>query len=69
MRFRVIDNKTGKAPTDRVITNIARKNGLLEFDIDCFAITEDGFLLLIDDCGNIAYCDYKRFSIELLEGD
>lgn len=65
MTFRIIDVKTGKEPTDRVIDNIARKGHLLTMDIDQFAVCEDGQIILLDDCGNIAYCDMKRFSVEI----
>lgn len=65
MTFKIIDRKTGKEPTQRVINNIARKSHLMEFDIDQFAICEDGQIILLDDCGNIAYCDMKRFKVEM----
>lgn len=67
MTFEIIDKKTGKPPTQRVITNIAKKYGLLEFDIDEFAVTESGQIILLDDCGNIAYCDPNRFIVKLTE--
>ena len=63
MTFKVIDTKTGKEPTDRVITNIARKGGLIEFDIDQFFLGEDGSLCLVDDCCNMQYVDTKRFKV------
>ena len=61
--FRVIDKKTGKEPTDRVIYNLAKKGGLMTMDIDQFFVGEDGSLVLADDCGNITYCDTKRFKV------
>ena len=67
MRFRVIDKKTGKEPTERVIDNIAKKQNLMLFDIDQFAICEDGSIILLDDCGNVAYCDRKRFKVVVEE--
>lgn len=63
MTFKVIDTKTGKEPTERVIDNIARKGGLMVADIDQFFVGEDGSLVLADDCGNITYCDNKRFKV------
>ena len=63
MKFRVIDKKTGKEPTYRVIKNIAKKGGLMTMDIDQFFVGEDGTLVLVDDCGNFAYCDTKRFGV------
>ena len=69
MTFKVIDTKTGKEPTDRVINNIAQKGGLITTDIDQFFVGEDGALVLADDCGNIAHCDTKRFKVELQENE
>lgn len=61
MTFHVIDTKTGKEPTKRMIDNIAKKGGLMVMDIDQFFVGEDGSLVLADDCGNMAYCDMERF--------
>ena len=66
MKFKVIDTKTGKEPTDQVIQNIANKGGLLTL-IDQFFVGEDGSLVLVDVCGNITYCDKNRFRIESQE--
>jgi hypothetical protein len=63
MTFRVIDKKTGKEPTDRVIYNIAKKGGLMAMDIDQFFVGEDGSIVLADDCGNMAYVDMERFIV------
>ena len=63
MTFKVIDIKTGKEPTNRVIDNIAKKGGLMRMDIDQFFVGEDGSLVLVDDCGNMTYCDMKRFKV------
>lgn len=63
MTFKVIDTKTGKEPTDRVIYNIAKKGNLMTMDIDQFFVGEDGDLILMDDCGNTTYCDTKRFKV------
>ena len=61
MTFRIIDAKTGKEPTDRVITNIARGDRLIETHIDGFQVGEDGQIILVDDCGNCTWIDGKRF--------
>ena len=63
MTFKIIDKKTGKEPTDRVITNIAKKQGLIAIRIDQFAIMEDGQIILLDDCGKAAYLDMNRFEV------
>ena len=65
MTFKVIDTKTGKEPTDRVLTNIACKGGLMEMDIDGFYIGEDGDLVLADDCGNVTWVDRDRFKVAI----
>ena len=65
MTFKVIDTKTGKEPTGRVITNIAKKGNLMIFDIDQFFLGEDGSLCLVDDCNNITYVDTNRFKVVL----
>lgn len=65
--FIVIDNETGKEISDKEITKIARKQGLIECDIDQFAITQDNGIILIDDCGNVAYLDRERFSYKLCD--
>lgn len=36
-------------------------------DIDQFYCSEDGALLLMDDCGNYAICDSERFIVEVLD--
>ena len=64
MTFRIIDKKTGKEPTGRVIDNLAKKGNLKRFDIDGFAVCEDGLLILMDECGNYMYCDRKRFIVD-----
>lgn len=65
MTFRIIDKRTGKEPTQRVINNIAEKYRLVTCDIDQFAVTEDGQILLLDDCGNIAYFSLDKFEIRI----
>lgn len=63
--FAVIDKKTGKVAD---VCNIALKEEwakhLIYCDIDSFAIKENGTLILIDDCNNIAYCPYDMFEIK-----
>lgn len=63
MTFKVIDTLTGKEPTSSVIVSIAKKGGLMEMDIDQFYVGENGALVLADDCGNITYCDMRRFKV------
>lgn len=69
MMFKIIDRKTGKEPTERVIHNIAKKGGLMEMDIDGFYVGEDGQIILVDDCGRVTWCDMSRFKAEMEESD
>ena len=69
MTFRIIDRKTGREPTQRVIDNIAKKQMLMLADIDQFAVCEDGQIILLDDCGRVAYCDMSRFEVEEVNAD
>ena len=51
MTIEIIDNTTGRPPSEKLIDRIAKEYGLMEMDIDQFAVTEDGHVVLIDDCG------------------
>ena len=39
MTIEVIDNKTGRPPSAKLVDRIAREYGLMRFDIDQFAVT------------------------------
>lgn len=64
MKFIVIDKLTGK---EADIAEIALKeewaSQLIFCDMESFAITEYGDLILMDECGNIEYCPLDRFEI------
>lgn len=64
MQFTVIDTQTGEYPE---LSKIARTEdwakNLVYCDVDGFAITEDGSLILMDDCGNCAYPPSGRFVV------
>ena len=64
MTFAVIDPKTGKYPD---LEHIARAEewaqNLTPCDVEGFCINEDGNLLLMDECGNYAYCPLDRFQV------
>ena len=62
--FHVLDAKTGNAPDLEhiALTEDWAKN-LIYCDIDEFAITESGTLILLDDCGNCAYPPADRFVV------
>ena len=62
--FTVIDKNTGKYPdTYSIARRCSWAKHLVYCDIDGFALTEDGQLVLMDECGNIAYCPNDRFEI------
>ena len=54
MSFQVLDKKTMKEVSLDDFTELARNNNLMEFDIEGFALQEDGTLLLCDECGRVA---------------
>ena len=55
MSFQVLDTKTMKEVNLDDFTTLARNNNLMEFDLEGFALQEDGTLLLCDECGRFAY--------------
>ena len=61
----IIDNITGKPPSAKLIDRIAKEYGLMEMDIDQFAVTEDGHVVLIDDCGRCSYVDTEGFNLRI----
>lgn len=64
MKFRVIDNKTGKeADTWNIALHEEWAQGLIYCDMEGFVITEDGYLMLADECGHVVYCDPERFKV------
>ena len=67
MTFTVIDKDTGREVSERVMRKIAKNGGLMEFDIDQFAVTEDGSIVLLDECGNFTYCVQDAFEITIDE--
>lgn len=64
MTFSVIDLKTGEYPD---LEHIARTEEwaqrLNPCDTEGFCITEDGNLILMDECGNYAYCPPDIFQV------
>ena len=62
--FKVIDTKTGcEADTYKIALKEQWANHLVYCDIEGFAITETGCLMLLDECGNAAYCPDDRFEV------
>lgn len=66
MYISVIDNKTGCYPdVEKIALSEDWAKHLIYCDIDTFALTEDGNLILLDDCGNCAYCPNDRFTVKV----
>ena len=60
--FSVIDPKTGEYPNVwKIALTEEWAKQLMYGDIDEFAISEEGQLVLLDECGNYAYCPEGRF--------
>ena len=55
MNFQILDKKTMKEVGLHDFTALARNTNLMEFDLEGFALQEDGTLLLCDECGRFAY--------------
>lgn len=70
MNFRVIDNKTGREPDiGDIALNEKWAFDLVYCDMEGFAITENGDLILLDECGNYEFCPQDRFTVEMEEYD
>ena len=69
MTIEIIDNTTGRPPSEKLIDRIAKEYGLMKMDIDQFAVCEDGQIILLDDCGNVAYCDMSRFEVKEIDNE
>ena len=64
--FRVVDPKTGEDMVfDEAILeeDWIKNSGLVIYDIDSFALLENGQLILTDECGNFAYVPEGRFKV------
>ena len=65
--FYVIDKRTGKEPIfdhNHIFKEKwFKESGLIWCDIDGWYISEDGTLVLVDDCGKVAYPPIDRFDI------
>lgn len=70
MTFNVVDRQTGMYPdVEKIALTEEWAKNLVYCDIDGFALHEDGNLILLDDCGNAAYCPPDRFDIVLEQDD
>ena len=63
--FRVIDERTGEeADIKQIALTEEWAHRLIYCDMDGFAISEGEELLLLDECGNMAWCPTGRFRVE-----
>jgi len=66
--FRVIDKLTGEeADVKQIAFNEDWARGLIWCDMEGFYVGEEGTLILVDECGEFAYCPPDRFEV-LWEG-
>ena len=64
IEFKVIDNNTGKeADIGKIALKEDWAKGLMYCDMQGFAITQDGMLILLDECGRYTYCPDNRFKV------
>ena len=64
--FSVIDKTTGKKPDLKEIAlNEEWAKHLIYCDMEGFAIEQDGTLILLDECGGVAYCPEDRFEVRV----
>lgn len=62
--FHVIDNNTGEeADIEDIACTEEWAKLLMSIDMEGFALEEDGTLMLVDECGQFAYCPEGRFTI------
>lgn len=53
--------------TDKEFDKVVKENNLMESDLDQFAITEDGHLIILDECGNFCYVPPGNYKVEFHE--
>lgn len=66
MTFKVIDNKTDGEPNlEDIVLNEewAYSSNLIHCDMEGFAITDSGDLIMLDECGNYEFCPQGRFTV------
>ena len=65
--FRVIDKRTGKEPifdyNHLFKEKWFKQSKLIWCDLEGWCISEDGILMLVDECGNSAYAPMDRFEV------
>lgn len=64
--FGVIDKKTGEYPDlEKLALEEDWAKGLCYCDMEGFALSEEGDLILMDECGRFRYCPPDRFEVVL----
>lgn len=70
IQFKVIDKRTGKEPIydgNHIFKEKwFKQSNLIYCDLDSWCISEDGYLILTDDCGNVGYPPSDRFEVVML---
>lgn len=62
----VTDVQTGEYPDlEKIALEEEWAKNLIYCDMQGFAIDEEGYLMLADECGNVAYCPPDRFTYEI----
>lgn len=62
--FEVKDKNTGDyADIETIASTEEWAKGLIYCDMEGFAITQDGYLILLDECGKYEYCPVDRFDV------
>ena len=62
--FGVIDKKTGEYPDlEKLAIEEDWAKGLCYCDMEGFALSEEGDLILMDECGRFRYCPPDRFEV------
>lgn len=69
MGIEVIDKETGTYPDlEKIALTEEWAKDLCYCDMEGFALTEDGCLILLDECGRFAYCPPDRFTVHYVFG-
>lgn len=64
INFTVIDTTTGTYPDlEKIALTEDWAKHLIYCDMEGFAISEEGELLLLDECGGVVYCPEDRFEV------
>ena len=71
IKFKVINTKTGKDPifdfNHLFKEKWFKESNLIYCDIDGWYISEDGYLVLVDDCGNVGYPPQDKYKAIIIE--